>query len=227
MAPSFATVKPCAPWGVFTMQALLELQNVRFEVRNMHEERLGRGTKRTEVAIVLVMGLLIPIGGCHASAPDRGSSEPAMQAGRVDTAQASTKKIATAGVAIVSACAKVPFANAGKGLIVAETGLHEDVFDLRDRASYQAVPFGLYEAQRLETLLQKEAGAPGHSQYPAEQADCIRQFADHLQTLTDPLVEADTEQKQLDLSAFNKASKEAAQETEQEEKSMESHSGRQ
>jgi len=136
--------------------------------------------------------------------------------------------VASAGVAIISECARVSFANVKEGLIVAEPGLHEDLFDLRDRASYRAVPFGLNETLRLEELLQRESATPEHPDYSAEQAKCIDQFLAHLRALTEPLVEADAEQKQLDLSAFDKASREAEQEaeqqSEQEQKAME-HSG--
>jgi hypothetical protein len=89
---------------------------------------------------------------------------------------------------------------------VSETGLHEDVFVLRDRVSYQGIGYGLDEAQRLEELLRAEARAGGH---PATQANCIEDFAEHLEALSDPLVEADERQKDLDVSAFEAASKEA------------------
>jgi hypothetical protein len=160
-----------------------------------------------------MMGFLM-LAGCRAKGRGAGPSELMAQT-QSDVAEASAEKVGGAAAAIASACAKEPYENARIGLIVAETGLHEDVFDLRDRVSYKAVPFGLGEAQRLEVLLQK-AGTG----LPAEQAACIAAFAGHLKTLTDPLVEADTVQRQLDLSAFNNASKEADQETEQEEKAL-------
>ena len=77
---------------------------------------------------------------------------------QTDVAEASAKKVGGAAAAIAAACAKEPYANASNGLIVAETGLHEDVFDLRDRVSYQAVPFGLGEAQRLERAFAEGRG---------------------------------------------------------------------
>jgi hypothetical protein len=106
---------------------------------------------------------------------------------------------------IVAECEKQSYETARKGLIMSETGLHEDVFALRDRVSYVGVGYGLDEAQRLEDLLRAEAKAAGH---PAEQANCIEAFAEHLETLSDPLVEADERQKELDASAFNDAAKE-------------------
>ena len=50
---------------------------------------------------------------------------------------------------------------AKKGLIVSETGMHEDVFTLRDRVSYGAIGYGLNEALRLESLLRGEAKVRG------------------------------------------------------------------
>ena len=189
--------------------------------------RLKRGTGRTAVA-ALIIGILTSTAGCHANVRGmgEGTSEPMARTGSTASPQASAEKIAEAGVAIVSACGKVSFANASKGLIVSETGLHEDVFDLRDRSTYRPVPFGLEEARRLEALLKNEAGKTAHSQYSAEQTACIGEFADHFQTLTEPLAESDAEQKQLDISAFNKASKDAEQETEQDDKAMDPVSDR-
>lgn len=182
--------------------------------------KLKTGKARILLASLALSGLTIAT-GCHSHTPDSGLSNPAVQAGRVDTPQASATKVANAGVAIVSACAKEPYSNASQGLIAAEPGLHEDVLDLRDRATLRAVPFGLNETERLQSLLLKENTA-----YSDAQAACIQQFAAHLQDLTGPLIESDKEQKQLDISAFDKASKEADQQTEeqtqQEEKAIQS-----
>jgi hypothetical protein len=84
--------------------------------------------------------------------------------------------------------------------------LHEDVFALRDRVSYGAIGYSLDEAIRLEALLQADAKAAG---LPAEQARCLQSFGEHLETLSDPLVEAEKRLKELDVSAFNDAAKEA------------------
>lgn len=166
--------------------------------------------------------------GCRSHRHEVRLSDAAIEAGHVDSPQASAKKIAGAGVAIVSACATQPYDNASKGLIVDEPGLDEDVLDLRDRNTLRAVPFGLGETERLASLLEKETSLTGHPAYPAEQLACIQQFSSHLRTLTQPLVQANEVQKQLDVSAFNKAAKEAEQETEeqtqQEEKAIQSSS---
>ena len=77
---------------------------------------------------------------------------------------------------------------------------------LRERVSYTGVGYGLDEAQRLEDLLRVEAKVAGRS---AEQANCIQAFAEHLETLSDPLIEADERRKELDASAFTDATKEA------------------
>jgi len=103
-------------------------------------------------------------------------------------------------------------------LIAAEVGLHEDVFALRDRVSLAANAYGLDEALRLETLLLAEVKG---DEYPADQTNCIQKFAEHLKSLTDPLVEADREQKELDVSAFNDAKKQAEEEKELEQKESE------
>jgi hypothetical protein len=123
--------------------------------------------------------------------------------------------------AITAGCAHESYANASKGLIVGETGLHEDVFELRDRESFAANAYGMNEALRLETLLHEEARIPGHS---AEQADCIDEFAEHLESLTDALAQSDKLQKELDLSAFNNAREQAAEQSARKQREVE-HSG--
>ncbi|MEO6983578.1 MAG: hypothetical protein ABI072_10750 [Edaphobacter sp.] len=176
------------------------------------------GGERVWVAVAM-MGLTALGAGCRGKQPAMrtGFSEPMTEGGQMDAAALSAKKVGGAAQTIVGACAKQPYENASRGLIVAETGLREDVFDLRDRLSYQAVPFGLGEAQRLEALLRMESRGATRT---ASATDCIGKFADHLQTLTDPLVEAEAVQKQLDVSAFDNASKEAEREAEQEEKAI-------
>jgi hypothetical protein len=120
--------------------------------------------------------------------------------------------------AITAECAHESYANASKGLIVGETGLHEDVFALRDRESFAANAYGMDEALRLEALLHEEAGVAGHS---AEQADCIDEFAEHLESLTDALAQADKLQKELDLSAFNNSRKQAEEQLEKGQRATE------
>jgi hypothetical protein len=107
--------------------------------------------------------------------------------------------------AIVAECEKQSYETASKGLIMSEVGLHEDVFVLRDRVSYVAVGYQLDEAQRLEELLRTEVEVGGH---PTDQANCIEEFAEHLESLSDPLVEADERRKELDVSALTDAAKE-------------------
>jgi len=105
---------------------------------------------------------------------------------------------------VVTECGKTSFANVSEGLIVAETKLHEDVFTMRDTVSYRAVAYGLDDTLQLEEMLDAEARAAVH---PEQQKDCIRSFAEHLESLTDPIVEGDRLQKQIDMSAFNRAAK--------------------
>jgi hypothetical protein len=107
---------------------------------------------------------------------------------------------------ITDECAKQSYETANRGLIVNETALHEDVFALRDRVSYGVYAYGLDEALRLESLLHAEAAGLGH---PTEQAECIQEFADHLESLTEPIIEAEERQKELDITAFKDSAKEA------------------
>jgi hypothetical protein len=154
------------------------------------------------------MGLSILVAGCHAGQPS-GSATLLERISRVGHSRGASKpgELAEKGKAtIVAECEKQSYETARKGLIVSETGLHEDVFVLRERVSYTGVGYGLDEAQSLEDLLRAEAKAAGH---PADQADCIEAFAEHLATLSDPLVEADERRKELDASAFTDAAKEA------------------
>ena len=106
---------------------------------------------------------------------------------------------------IVAECEKQSYETASKGLIMSEVGLHEDVFVLRDRLTYTGIGYQLDEAQRLEELLRAEAKVGGH---PGDQANCIKEFAEHLESLSDPLVEADKRRKELDVSAITDAAKE-------------------
>jgi hypothetical protein len=154
------------------------------------------------------MGLSILVAGCHGGRQS-GDATLLERISRVGHSRGAPKpgELAEKGKAtIVVECEKQSYETASKGLIVSETGLHEDVFMLRDRISYTGVGYGLDEAQRLEDLLRAEAKVAGH---PAEQAACIEAFAEHLETLSDPLVEADERRKELDASAFTDAAKEA------------------
>jgi hypothetical protein len=154
-----------------------------------------------------MMSLLL-ICGCRArQGGDATILERIESVGRSKTEAPKPGELAEKGrAAITEECSKQTYANASKGLIVSETGLHEDVFALRDRISYGAVGYELEEALRLESLLHAEANVAG---LPKEQAGCVLQFAEHMETLTDPIVEADLRQKELDVSAFDKAAKEA------------------
>ncbi len=128
---------------------------------------------------------------------------------------------------IAEECGKQSYETAKKGLIVSEVGLHEDVFMLRDLISYGAIGYSLDEALRLESLLHDEAGDGRHS---AEQAACIQKFAEHLESLSDPLVEGDERLKELDASAFQDSAKEAERQTAEKlreaEKSADPHGAR-
>jgi hypothetical protein len=158
---------------------------------------------------VSVFSVLILVAGCHSrqQGGDATLLERISRVGHSNVTAPKPGELAEKGRAEIAVeCEKQSYENASKGLIVSRTGLHEDVFALRDRVSYGAIGYSLDEAIRLETLLQADAKVVG---LPEEQARCIQQFAEHLATLSDPLVEADERLKELDVSAFNDAAKEA------------------
>jgi hypothetical protein len=157
-----------------------------------------------------LVGLLILLAGCRAKDRIHESKlyDRISPGGRLDTAaQTPGKMAAVSGDTITAECAHETYANASKGLIVGEAGLHEDVFALRDRASLAANAYSLSEALLLEDLLRAEAKVPAHS---AAQADCIDEFAENFGTLTDALLQADKAQREMDLSAFEDSTKQAA-----------------
>jgi hypothetical protein len=169
----------------------------------------------------LMIGLLL-LSGCNAKEDGRKSGlfERITREGRFKPPPppAPGQMAAKGRDAITAECAHESYANASKGLIVGETGLHEDVFALRDRRSFAADAYGMDEALRLETLLHEEARVQGHS---AQQADCIDEFAEHLESLTDALTQSDKLQKELDLSAFNNARKQAEEQLTKKQREIE------
>ena len=66
--------------------------------------------------------------------------------------------------------------------------------------------------------MRAESRVAGH---PADQANCIEAFAEHLETLSDPLVEADERRKELDASAFTDAAKEAQEQADKKLREVE------
>jgi hypothetical protein len=156
---------------------------------------------------VLGLALLVVATGCHSRTRNQ-----AAEMSRKDAV--SPAKLAEDGRAtIVAICEKESFATARSGLIVSESGLREDVFLLRDRGSYQPVPYGLDEAMRLVALLDTEAGVASRSEL---QTTCIREFAEHLESLTEPLTEAARREHEIDTSAFTQSDKQVQDELERE-----------
>jgi hypothetical protein len=122
--------------------------------------------------------------------------------------------LAAVGVAtIVAGCEKRSFENARTGLIVSHTGLHEDVFALRNPTSYSSIAFSLDDALKLEEVLRNQLKIQ-HLQ--DDQQECVQQFEGYLETLTDPIVEQDKLAKELDASAFKDSTKEAQEELKRE-----------
>lgn len=184
----------------------------------MNERHRGWGLGAAGWELSLA-GLLLLIAGCHAGQPSGDTTllERISHVGQRIPPRPG--ELAEKGkAAIVTECEKQSYEAARKGLIVSETGLHEDVFALRDRVSYAGVGYGLDEAQRLEDLLRAESRVAGH---PADQANCIEAFAEHLETLSDPLVEADERRKELDASAFTDAAKEAQEQADKKLREVE------
>ncbi len=157
---------------------------------------------------LLATGLAITVTGCHRKTQVATSStQEKIPAGMADNA-----------AAVISAvCTRQSYATASVGLIAGETKLREDVFELRDPVSYRVVPYRLGATVRLEGLLRQGSEASGR---PEAQADCMQKFADHLKGLTDPLVEAARDEKDIDLSAFRNSEKEAQQQVETEEREL-------
>lgn len=168
----------------------------------------GLGWRRTSALWTGLMttGLLVAAFGCH------GKKSAALSEGK------GPAELADAAASVISAvCTRQSYATASVGLIAGETKLREDVFELRDPVSYRIIPYRLSATVRLEGLLRQGAVASGR---PQAQAECMLQFADHFKTLTDPLVEEAQAEKQIDVSAFKNAEKEAQQEVETEEREM-------
>lgn len=172
----------------------------------------GLGCGRRLCAGLLATGLTVAALGC------RGKKEPSIAGVPAEQSAVLAEKGAAA---IATVCSRQTFATAKVGLIAGETRLSEDVFEMRDPVSYTVVPYRLGSTVRLETMLRRGAAVQGR---PEDDAKCMRDFADHLKELTDPLVAAAKDQDQADALAFKDAEKEAQQEIEaQEELDKESH----
>lgn len=160
-------------------------------------------------ATLLTAGLSLTAVGCHS----RKEAPPLNQTG----ANGSTALADNAAAVISAVCTRQSYATAHVGLIAGTTGLREDVFELRDPVSYKIVPYRLSATVRLEKLLRQSADAPGR---PSAQADCMRQFADYFESLAVPLVDAAQDEKDIDVSAFKQAQKEAQQQIQTEEQHL-------
>lgn len=159
-------------------------------------------------AAALSTGVLLCL-GCH------GKKE---QVPPGDTATSAA--VAGKAAAIISSvCDRQSYATASVGLIAGETKLREDVFELRDPKTSRILPYRLGATLLLEDLLRQQAQ---NIEPPSQQADCIRQFADHLKELSEPLVQEAQDQKEIDFSSYKDAEKEAEQHMLMQEKTDES-----
>ena len=166
------------------------------------------------LVVGMVIGTVILIAGCHS-----GQRSDVLK----DLSALTQPKTATLGPdhlaaegseAITETCGKQSFENARNGLIVSQTGLHEDVFALRSRTSYASIAFGLDDVLRLEEVLRKKLN---EDQQLAEERECVQQFVGYLETLTDPMVEQDKLSKDLDAAAFKDSAREAQEEIKREQ----------
>lgn len=172
-----------------------------YALRNCEARALG--------VALLSAALSIAVVGCHSR-----KEAPALN----QTGAANSAALADNAAAVISAvCTRQSYATARVGLIAGATGLREDVFELRDPVSYKVVPYGLGATVRLEKLLRQSADAPGR---PSAQAECMRQFANYFESLAVPLVDAAQDEKNIDVSAFKQAQKEAQQQIQTEEQDL-------
>ena len=164
---------------------------------------------------LLLAGMVILIEGCHS-----GHQSDALLNGLSSLTQAKTARLgpnhlaAEGAAAITETCGKQSFENVRNGLIVSQTGLHEDIFGMRSRTSYVSMEFSLDDTLRLEDVLQKELD---QSQQPAAERECVQQFVGYLETLTDPMVEQEKLVKDLDAEAFKDSTREAQEELKREQ----------
>jgi hypothetical protein len=174
-----------------------------------------RGSRAARGRGLLLAGVVMLIGGCHS-----GHQSDAFLKGLSNLAQAQTATLgpnhlaAEGAAAITETCAKQSFENARNGLIVSQTGLHEDLFGMRSRTSYASIAFSLNDALRLEDVLRKKLN---ERQQPAAERECVQQFVGYLETLTDPMVEQDKLSKDLDAAAFKDSTREAQEELKREQ----------
>ena len=169
----------------------------------------GQGRRVTTIWCgVSIAGILMLTVGCRSSHRDDLSSMKQPKTTRLGPNHLAAEGVAT----ILAACEKQSFENA-RGLIVSQTGLHEDVFALRNRTSYASSAFSLDDALRLEDVLRKQLKV---NNLFGEQMECVQQFEVYLETLTDPIVEQDKLAKELDASAFEDSTKEAQEELKRE-----------
>ena len=173
---------------------------------------LGCLQARVLRAGLLTTGLAMTVLGCHGK-----RQAPVTEQTHITGAKTPAELADKAASVIAAVCTRQSYETASVGLIAGETGLREDVFGLRDPASYKVVPYRLRATVRLEELLREGAEAAGR---PSEQAECMRMFADHLKGLTDPLVETAKDEKEVDALAFKDADQDAQQEVEMEEQEM-------
>jgi len=163
---------------------------------------------------VLLAGMMILIGGCHSShGSDVLNGLSSLTPPKIATL-GPNHLVAEGSAAITETCGKQSFENARNGLIVSQTGLHEDMFALRSRTLYASIAFGLDDALKLEDMLRKELK---ENQQATAERQCVQQFEEYLETLSDPMVEQDRLAKDQDAAAFKDSTREAQEELKREQ----------
>jgi hypothetical protein len=161
-----------------------------------------------------IAGILLLMAGCHSGNRSNSLLEGLSSMAQPNASNLGPNHLAAEGLAaITDECEKQSFENARKGLIVSQTGLHEDVFAMRSRTSYASIAFGLDDALKLEDVLRNELK---ENRQPGEQRECVQQFVGYLEALTDPMVDRDKLAKELDAAAFKDSAKEAQEELRRE-----------
>jgi hypothetical protein len=154
------------------------------------------------------------LAGCRSGHRSEDLSVNSLSRNQSPTTSLGPNHLAAEGLAtITEGCEKQSFEEVRNGLVVSQTGLHEDVFALRSRTSPASFAFSLDDALKLEDVLRKRLK---ENLISNNQQECIRRFEGYLETLTDPIVEQDKTAKELDASAFKDSTKEAQEELKRE-----------
>jgi hypothetical protein len=115
------------------------------------ERRVPTTTRR-----VCIAGILMLLAGCRSGHRNDGLLDRLSSVNQLQATTLGPNHLAAEGMAtILAGCEKESFENARSGLIVSQTGLHEDVFALRSGTSYASIALSLDDALKLENVPRK------------------------------------------------------------------------